>query len=127
MEPKDDKKKSSAAAKIYKKSTKKRKREDSYSSVVESSEESTKACRPNKKYCNLQSKCSHSTDGYKDLCAMTNEHKQKKKNNFRNYGKRKKEINALIEKKIQKFVKNKKKEENGKRAPALLRNIDFRK
>ena len=56
---------------------------------------------------------------------MVNKHKQKKKKNFRNYAKRNKESNALIEKKFQKFVKNKK-EEDRKRAPALSRNTDFR-
>ena len=39
---------------------------------------------------------------------MANKHKQKKKKPFKNYGKSNKELNALIEKKVQKFVKNKK-------------------
>ena len=39
---------------------------------------------------------------------MVGLHKQKKKKNYRNYGKSNKELNALIEKKIQKLVKNKK-------------------
>ena len=38
---------------------------------------------------------------------MIVKHKQKKKKPFKNYGKRNKELNALIEKKFQKFVKNK--------------------
>ena len=78
LKPKEDKKKSSVAAKKAKKSTKKRKREDSDYNVVESSEESTLARRPSKKYCILHGKYSHSTDRYKDLCAMVNKHKQKK-------------------------------------------------
>ena len=100
LEPREDKKKSSTAAKKAKKSTKKRKREDSNSSVVESSEESTEAHRPIKKYFILHQKCSHSTDSCKDLRAMGNKHKQKNKENFRNYGRNNKELNALIEKKI---------------------------
>ena len=87
---------------------KKRKREDNGSIVVESSEESAKAYCPSKKYCILHSKCSHTTDRCKDLHAMVNTRKQKKKKSFRNYGKSNKELNALIEKKFQKFVKNKK-------------------
>ena len=39
---------------------------------------------------------------------MVNKHKQKKWKPFKNYGKSNKELNALIEKKIKKFVKNKK-------------------
>ena len=39
---------------------------------------------------------------------MVNMHKQKKKINFMNYGKSNKELNALIERKFQKNVKNKK-------------------
>ena len=42
--------------------------------VVESSEESTKAYRPSKKYCILHGKCSHSTESCKDLHAMVNKH-----------------------------------------------------
>ena len=101
-------KKSSAAAKRAKKSTKKRKREESDSNVVESSRESTEARRPSKKYCILHGKCSHSTESWKDLRAMVNKHKQKKKMSFRNYEKSNKELNALIEKKFQKFNQNKK-------------------
>ena len=108
LQPKEGKKISSTAAKKAKKSTKKRKREDSDSSVVESSEESTEARRPNKKCCNLHGKYSHSTVSCKDLRAMVNKHKQKKKKTFRNYGKSNKELNDLIKKKFQKFVKNKK-------------------
>ena len=75
LEPKEDKKKSSAAAKKTLKNAKKRKREDSGSSVVQSSEESTKARRPNKKYCIFHGKYNHSTDNCKDLYAMVNKHK----------------------------------------------------
>ena len=39
---------------------------------------------------------------------MVNKHKQKKKKSLRNYENSNKELNALIEKKFQKFVKNKK-------------------
>ena len=105
MEPKEDKKKFSAAAMRSKKSIKKKNREDSDSSVVESSKESTKAYFSNKKYCILHGKCSHCTDSFKDPRAMVNKHKQKK---IRNDEKRKKELNALIEKIFQKFIKNKK-------------------
>ena len=38
---------------------------------------------------------------------MVNKHKQKKRKPFKDYGKSNKELNALIEKKFQKFVKNK--------------------
>ena len=44
---------------------------------------------------------------------MISEHKQKKKK-IRNYGKSNKELNALIEKKYQKFIKNKKRKETEK-------------
>ena len=84
---------------------KKRKREDSDSSVVESSEESTKGRRQSKKYCILHGKCLHFTANFKDLFAMLNMHKSKKKKSFRNYRKSNKELNALIEKKIQMIVK----------------------
>ena len=39
---------------------------------------------------------------------MVCKHKQKKKKNFRNYGKSNKDINGLIEEKFWEFVKNKK-------------------
>ena len=94
--------------------TKKRRKEDFDSSVVESSEESTKACCPNKKYCILYGKCSHSTDNCKDLNAMVSSLKQKKNKNFRTYGKSNKELNALIEKEFYKFVKHKKRRKTEK-------------
>ena len=50
---------------------------------------------------------------------------QAKEKNFKNYGKSNKELNALIEKKFQKFIKKQEKEENRKRAPALSRNANF--
>ena len=55
---------------------------------------------------------------------MVSKYKQKKKKNYRNYGKSNKELNALIEKKNQRL----KKEEGEKRnsASALLKNTDFR-
>ena len=45
---------------------------------------------------------------------MVKKHKQKKKKPFKNYGKRNKELNALIENKFQKFVKNKKRRKTEK-------------
>ena len=45
---------------------------------------------------------------------MVNKHKQKKKKIFKNYGKSNKELNALIEKIFQKFVKNKKRRKTEK-------------
>ena len=100
MQIKEDKKKSSVASKKAKKSLKKRKREDSDSSVVESSDESTKARRPTRKYCILHGKCSHSTDNCYDLRAMVKKQKQKqkKKKPFKSYRKSNKELNSLIEK-----------------------------
>ena len=117
----------SSASKKPRKNHKKRKREDSDSSVVESSEESTKASRPTRKYCILHGKCSHSTDYCKYLCAMVNNHKQRKKRNFKTYGENNKEINTLIEKKLQKFVKKKKRKENREGTSTLSTNEDFRK
>ena len=114
LEQKEDKKKSSVASKKNKKFHIKRKMEDSDPSVVESSEESTKVHRPTRKYCILRGKCSHLTDNCKDLRAMINKYKQKKKKPFKKYGKSNKELNALIEKKIQKFVKYKKRRKTEK-------------
>ena len=82
--------------------------EDSDSSVLESSEESTDARRPIRIYCILHGKCSHSTDNCKDLRAMVNKHKQKKKKPFKYYEKSNKELNALIERKFQKLQKTRK-------------------
>ena len=56
---------------------------------------------------------------------MVNKHKQKKKKNFRTYGKSNKELIALIEKIFQKSVK-KEKEENGEGTETLSRNADLR-
>ena len=39
---------------------------------------------------------------------MVVKHKNRKKKNFKNYGKSNKELNAIIKKKFLKFVKNKK-------------------
>ena len=108
LEPNEEKKKSLSASKKSKNVLKKRKRDDSDFSVVESSEESTRTRRPIRKYCILHGKYGHSTDNCKDLRAMVNKHNQKKKKSFRDYGKSNKELNALIEKKFQNFVKNKK-------------------
>ena len=47
-------------------------------------------------------------DSCKDLRAMVNNHKQKKKKSFRTYGKSNKELDTPIEKKFQKFVKTRK-------------------
>ena len=80
LEPKEEKKKSFAAAKkTNKKNFKKLIREDSDSSVVESNEEFTIERRPNMKYCILRGKYIYSTDNCKNLCALINKHKQKKK------------------------------------------------
>ena len=87
LEPREDRKNFSSAAKKSKKALKKRKREDSDSSVVEYSEESTKARCPTRKYCILHGKCNYFTDNCKDLRAMVNKYKQKKKKAFKNYGK----------------------------------------
>ena len=100
-------KKSSAAVKKFKKKIKKRKQEDSDSSFVESSEESTQARCPSKKYCIEHGQCSHSMDSCKYLFTIDNKYKQKKKN-FKTYGKSNKELNVLIKKKFQQFVKKKK-------------------
>ena len=45
---------------------------------------------------------------------MVNKHKQKKRKLFKNYGKSNKELNAPIEKKFQKVVKNKKRRKTEK-------------
>ena len=99
------------------------KREDSDSSVVESIEESTETRRPSKTYCILHGKGSHSMDSCKDLHAMVNKHKQKKKKLFSTYGKSNKELNSIIEKKFQKFIKNKKQRKTGKEL--IAENVDF--
>ena len=71
LEPKEGKKKSSATAKkTNKKSANKNKGENSNSIVIESSEESIVERRPNRKYCIVHGKCSHSMNNYNDLCDM---------------------------------------------------------
>ena len=45
---------------------------------------------------------------------MVNKHKQKKKRPFKNYGMSNKELNALIEKKFQKFVETNKRRKTEK-------------
>ena len=45
---------------------------------------------------------------------MVVKHKQRKKKNFMNHGKSNKQLNALIESKFQKFVKNKKRRKTEK-------------
>ena len=95
MESKEENNKSSAAVRKSLKKIKKCKQKDSNSSVIESSEESTKFSRQSKKYCILYGKCSHSNDSCKHLRAMVIKHKQKKKKNFKTYGKSNKERNAL--------------------------------
>ena len=76
LEPKKEKKKSSAdAKKTNKQRAWKRKREDFDSSIIESSEESTVELSPNRKYCILHGKFTHSTDNCKDLCAMVSKQK----------------------------------------------------
>ena len=81
LELKEDKKKSSVAAKKFKdkKSAKKSKQVDSDSSVMEYSQETSLKHKQVKKYCILHGKCSHTIDKCKELHAMLNKHKQKKK------------------------------------------------
>ena len=57
---------------------------------------------------------------------MVKNHKQKEKKPFKNYRKSNKELNALIERKFQRFLKTNKKEENREGTSALSRNADFR-
>ena len=109
LEREEDKEKCSASAKI---SMKKRSRAGFDSRFIESSEESAVECSPVKKYCILHGKCSYSTNNCKDLHAMVEVHKQKKKKNFKSYEKSERELNALIEKKI--HVKRKKKRKTEK-------------
>ena len=106
LEPKEDKKKSSPAAKKSndKTFTKTRKQEDYDSIVVESSEDFSVEHGPIKKYCILYGKCSHSPDKCNDLHTMASKQAQEKKMNLKSYGKNNKELNALIEKKIRKFI-----------------------
>ena len=100
LEPKEDRKNSSVAVKKSKdkKSIKKKKQEDLVYCIVESSKDSSMEYRMIKKCCILYGKCSHSTDKCKDLRAMVNKHKQRKKRNFKSYRKSNKKLNALIEK-----------------------------
>ena len=95
-EPKGEKRKSSATAKKSKdkKSNKKRKRADSDSSVVDSSEELSVERQPNRKYFILNCKCSHSMDNCKDLLAMINKHKEKKKKIYKSYRKKQQGIDC---------------------------------
>ena len=65
-------------------------------------------------------------DNCKNLCAMVNKNKQKKKKNFKSYGNSKKELNALIKKKFKLFVKNKKVKKTKKRALAFSGIETFR-
>ena len=118
LEPKADKK-SSAASKKPKKSHKKRKRENSNSSVVESSKESTEGCHPSKKYWILHRKCSHATNNCKDLHAIVNKHKQKRRrvSGIMERATRAKYSNWV---KFQKFMKNKKKRKTEKELQHFL-------
>ena len=112
LEPKGEKKKSSAAAKKtnQKESFQKWKQANSDLSVVESSKESSVDFRPVKKYCILHVKCSHSIDKCMDLYGLTIKHWQ----SFMSYRESNNELNALIEKKLQKFMKNKKRKKKEK-------------
>ena len=57
---------------------------------------------------------------------MVNKHKQKKKKkNWRTYKKSNKELNALIEKKFQKFVKNRKKGGRQKKSSNISKKYRF--
>ena len=51
---------------------------------------------------------------------MVNKHKKKKKKPFKNYRKSNKKLNALIQKKFQKFVKDTKKRKTEKELPHCL-------
>ena len=88
-----------------------------------SSEESTEARRPSKKYCILQGQCSHSTDSCRDVRAMVNKHKQKKKKN-QELRKEQQRIERSNWEKIPEVRKKQEKKENRKRAPAS-RNAYF--
>ena len=91
--------------KHYTASKKKQDKKNSDLSVIESIEESSVQHRPIKKRCTPHRKCSHTVDHRKYLKALANKHRKKK---FKLYTRGKKESNALIEKKFQKFVRNKK-------------------
>ena len=103
LELKEDKNFSAAAKKPNMKNIKKRKQEDSDPSVVESSEESFAGHHPKRKHYILHGKCCHSTDSCKDLRAMINKNKQKKKKINKFYIEFNKELNALIDKTCKKF------------------------
>ena len=79
LEPREDRKKALVTSKKSKKSHKQGKRENSDFSVVESSEESTEARLPTRKYCILHGKCSHSADNCKGLLAMVNKRKKQQR------------------------------------------------
>ena len=55
---------------------------------------------------------------------MINKHKQKKRN-YQTYGKNNKEVNALIEKKFPKYVKNKERRKTEKELQKFSTIIDF--
>ena len=107
LEPKEEKKKSSAASKKSLKKAKKRKREDSDSSVVESIKECTEARSSSKKIVFYLVK-SIILQIFEKIYVQWSTSTSRKEKKFRNHGKSNKELNALIEKKFQKFVKNKK-------------------
>ena len=110
FKPKEDKKNLQQLPRNPLKNLKERKREDFDSSGVECSKESTEALRPSKKNFMLHGKCRYSEDNSKDLLARSTS-TNKKKTNLRSY---RKSNNELIEKKFQKFVKNKKRRKTEK-------------
>ena len=63
-------------------------------------------------------------ENYKDLRAMINKYKLRRKKSLKAYRKSSNELNALVEKKFQKFVKNKKRRKTEK-SFALPGNKDF--
>ena len=63
---------------------------------------------------NRYGKCIHSTDNYKDLCAMINKLGQKKRSISGHIERAIKNLNTLIEKKFVKFVRFVKKRKGGK-------------
>ena len=83
------------------------------------------ALRPSKKYCILHGKSSHSTDNCKNLPAMVNKHKQKKKTvqKLRREQQRAKCSNS---KEISEICEEQEKEEDREGTSVLSRNADFK-
>ena len=71
-----------------------------------------------RKHCVLHGKCSHTVDKCKDLKAIINNH-NKYERNFTSYVWDKKELNALIEKKLE-ICQEQEKEEGRKRSSNIM-------